>query len=85
MRPPTLKTYEEFITEFEKDTDAAFKREVWKQYEFACKERDRLKDKHKRRRDKLRESIPLDQRKKLGRPRKLPLETPAPVSEFLPK
>ena len=81
MKPPTLKTFEEFIAHFEKDPDSEFKRYAWKQYEFACKERDRLREKHQRRRQKIREAIPPDQRKKIGRPRKTPPpETTAPVS-----
>lgn len=79
MKAPTLKTYEEFIQHFEKDTDA-FKMTVWKQYVFACKERDRLRAKDKRARDKKRDAIPPEQRKKIGRPRlhppALPVEMP---------
>lgn len=87
MKAPSLKTYEEFIAHFEKDTDS-FKMTCWKQYEFACKERDRLREKLARRRNRIREAIPPEERKKVGRPRKNPQptppfqETPAPGSEF---
>lgn len=78
MRPPTLKTYEEFITHFERDPDQTFRMMAWKQYEFACKERDRLNANHKRRRQQIRDAIPPEQRKKIGRP-------PKPVEPTQPK
>lgn len=71
---PTLKTYEEFIFFYEKDTEDT-KRELWKQYQFAMKERDRLREKDKRRQEKrkaIRDALPPEQRPKPGRPRKNP-------------
>jgi hypothetical protein len=84
MRPPTLATYEEFIHHFENDTDNAFRLTAWKQYEFACKERDRLNANHKRRRLRIREAIPPEQRKKLGRPPK-PVEPKQPKPRGRPR
>lgn len=80
MFEPDLKTYEEFIAEFEKDPDGSFRQRMWKNYQFALKERERLREKDRRSRLRKREAIPVDQRRKVGRPKKEPTG-----SEFPPK
>lgn len=65
---PTLKTYEEFIAFYEKDTPEV-RQELYKQYQFAMKERERLRQKEKRHRDRIREEkakLPPVPRKKPG-------------------
>lgn len=65
---PTLKTYEEFISFLEKDTEEN-RTLLWKQYQFATKERDRLREKDRRRREKEKEEkakLPPIPRKKPG-------------------
>ena len=70
MKAPSLKTYEEFIDAFEKDTESD-KRYYYAQYQFAMKERERLREKTKKQRLKKREAIPPDQRRRPGRPKKV--------------
>lgn len=86
---PSLKTLEEFIAFYEKDTPEN-KAWLFKQHQFAMKERERLRAKDKKRRLKekeVREKLPAEARKKVGRPRKhpLPQKVPAPGAEISPK
>ena len=79
---PSLKTLEEFCAFYEKDTPEN-KAWLFEQYQFAMKERQRLRDKDRARRTKIkkeRENLPPEQRKKIGRPRKNPppMNIPAP-------
>ena len=93
---PTLKTFEEFCAFYEKDTPEN-KRWLFKQYEFAMKERERLRAKEKRHREKVKEEkakLPPVPRKKPGpkgpwKHRRLDPEAinnlPVPATEELPK
>lgn len=90
---PTLKTFEEFISFYEKDTPEN-KMYLFKQYQFAMKERERLREKDKRYREKQKAKaalLPPKPKKPLGRPRKHPLpsspaqEVPGSGSDTLPK
>ena len=65
---PTLKTFEEFCAFYEKDSEDN-KRLLFSQYQFAVKERDRLRDKDKRRRERIKEEaakLPPKEKKKPG-------------------
>ena len=67
---PTLATYEEFCAHYEK-SDEEFKRELFTQYQFALKERERHRAKASRRWKAIVAARPPDwQPKKTGRPRK---------------
>lgn len=73
---PTLKTYEEFIAYYEKDSPGA-RQELYKNYQFAVKERQRLRNKDKKYREKKKEEkakLPPVPPKKKGRPRKIQTE-----------
>jgi hypothetical protein len=79
---PTLATFEEFITHYEK-SDEAFKRELFVQYSYAVKERERHRLKAMRRWARIRAARPPDQPiNKGGRPRK---EKPAPTEPKKPR
>ena len=64
------KTFEEFTSRME--TSEEFRQHAYKHFIFAEKERVRLREKHKRLRQKQRDAIPPEQRRKVGRPRKNP-------------
>ncbi len=92
-QPPSLKTLEEFCQFYEKDTPEN-KRWLFKQYEFAMKERDRLRLKHKTYREKKKEEkskLPPVPKKKPGpkgpwkHKRLEPDNLPDSGSEGLPK
>lgn len=87
---PNLKTLEEFCAFYEKDTPEN-KAYLFRQYLFAIKERERLREKDKVYREKKkaeRAALPPQARKRPGRPRKHPLpspNTPAPDAGISPK
>lgn len=64
------KTFEELVTRFNQDTDGSFKKHVYDMFVFGCKERERLRLKDKRLRQKKRDAIAPELRRKPGRPRK---------------
>lgn len=71
----TIDSFEEFCAYYEKGT--AEKQYLWHEISFALKERERLRQKDKNRREKLKkakEALPPEQRKKIGRPRKIHVE-----------
>lgn len=53
---PTLKTYEEFLANMSKENDTT-KRYYFEQIQFAEKERQRLRDKERRRRERIKELL----------------------------
>ena len=76
MSHPTLKTYQEFITNYQHDTEEE-KLCMYKQYVFAQKESLRKKKQYQRRKEKrnaILETLPESQRPKVGRPRKKTVE-----------
>lgn len=80
---PTLKTVEEFCAFYEKDTP---ENKIWlfKQYEFAIKERQRLREKDKRNREKkklAKAALPPVPGKKRGPKGPWKHKKVAPVSE----
>jgi hypothetical protein len=65
---PTLKTFDDFLTCVKKDTPEV-QQYLWKQIQFAEKERERLRAKDRRSRDKKKEEkalLPPVPRKKPG-------------------
>jgi hypothetical protein len=83
---PNLKIYEEFCSYYEKDTPES-KAWLFKQYEFAIKERQRLRDKDRRSREKkklAKAALPPVPGKKRGPKGPWKHKKVAPVSENSP-
>lgn len=66
-----VKTFEEFVACM--GSSEEFRRFAYREFLYAENERERHRIKAKKRYTRLREAIPVDQRKPIGRPRKNPL------------
>lgn len=78
---PDNLTFEQFCAIMESNNKERIEF-LHKQYQFAIKERERLREKDRRKREKrkkLKEALPPEQRPKIGRPRKHVIKEQTPV------
>jgi hypothetical protein len=72
-----MKTYDEFIHHYNQESESV-KQSLYKNYLWVQKELLRKKAQYHRRRERYLANTPIEQRPKMGRPRKVPLPPPIP-------
>lgn len=73
MAPPTMKTYEDFLASCSQESESV-KKQLYKNYVFATRELERKRKQYQRKREAYLAKTPVDQRPKIGRPKKKTIE-----------